>query len=184
MITEQHQGRTWNARLRQDSRGLRADWGLMRRSVHAVVEPPPRVPSPGAPPIVVPDPAEPIPQPAPGAPPIVVPDPTEPMPEPIPQPAPPEPPEPEPRPSPPVLMPQACRARYRRADRPTNRPIECRSRESAGRAAPSSQFRSAGPGWRHDDAADADAVTATRVSDQERPSQPAARDGGVLRYGA
>ena len=62
------------------------------------------MPSPGAPPIVVPDPTEPIPQPAPGTPPIVVPDPTEPMPEPMPQPAPPEPTEPEPRPLPPVLM--------------------------------------------------------------------------------
>jgi hypothetical protein len=114
MITEQHRGRPGNARLRQDSRRLRADWSPMRRSVHAVVEPPRRVPSPGAPPIVVPNPTEPMPEPAPGAPPVVVPDPTEPMPQPGPGAPPvvvpdptepmPEPPEPEPRPSPPVLM--------------------------------------------------------------------------------
>jgi hypothetical protein len=85
MITEQRHNRTRAPRPDQDLRSLRNDQSVLRRSIHGVVEPPPRVPNPGAPPIPVPDP-------------------TEPMPEPIPQPAPPEPPEPTPRPSPPVLM--------------------------------------------------------------------------------
>ena len=70
MITALRHDRTWTPRLDHDSRRPYADRSVRRGSVHAVVEPPPRVPNPGAPPIPVPDPTEPMPEPIP------VPDPT------------------------------------------------------------------------------------------------------------